>query len=90
MKSLEETLKESLGATKQDDNQETPHTDVNERRGWKSLQYILEERITQGLKDAWDDEGIEFTHKEVKDTLEKIAKEYDIDEHIDWAKNIIK
>lgn len=90
MKSLEETLKESLGVAKQDDNQETPHTDVNERRGWKSLQYILEERITQGLKDAWDDEGIEFTHKEVKDTLEKIAKEYDIDEHIDWAKNIIK
>lgn len=89
MKSLEETLKESLGV-KQDDNQDTPHTDVNERRGWKSLQDILEEHITQGLKDAWDDEGIEFTHKEVKDTLEKIAKEYDIDKHIDWAKNIIK
>lgn len=89
MKSLEETLKESLGV-RQDDNQDTPYTDVNERRGWKSLQYILEEHITHGLKDAWDDEGIEFTHKEVKDTLEKIAKEYDIDKHIDWAKNIIK
>lgn len=69
---------------------ESQENNVNERRIWKSLDECLVEHVTQAFKDAWDESGIEFTHKEVKEALEKLAKTYDIDKEIDWAADIIK
>jgi len=75
MKSLQEKIQENM---------------VNERKVWDSLYECLEEHITEALISAWDETGIEFTRDELKENLEKLAKEYDVDKHIDWAKDLIK
>ena len=64
--------------------------DINERMIYKDLYDVLEENITRGIIEAWDDTGLEFTHKDIKETLEKLAKEYDVDKHIDWTKKYMK
>lgn len=64
--------------------------DINERMIYKDLYDALEENITKGIIEAWDDTGLEFTHKDIKETLEKLAKEYDVDKHIDWAEKYMK
>lgn len=74
MKSLTEHMKEQL----------------NERRVYKTLEDALEDSITSGIITAWDEAGITFTHKDIKEALEKIAKNYDVDKHIDWAKEYMK
>ena len=63
---------------------------VNEHKVWDSLYECLEEHITKALISAWDELGIEFTRDELKENLEKLTKEYDVDKHIDWAKDLIK
>lgn len=57
-----------------------------ERRVYKNLEEALTEHITDGIIAAWDESGLEFTHKDIKDALENLAKNYDVDKHIDWAK----
>lgn len=63
---------------------------LNERFIYKTLYEALEENITRGIIEAWDDAGLEFTHKDIKDTLAKLAKEYDVDKHLDWTKDYMK
>jgi hypothetical protein len=64
--------------------------DINERMIYKDLYDALEENITRGIIEAWDDAGLEFTHKDIKDTLTKLAKEYNVDKHLDWTKEYMK
>ena len=63
---------------------------VSERRVYKDLHEALTEAVTNGIIAAWDEAGLEFTHKDIKDALEKIAKDYDVDKEIDWAKEYMK
>ena len=63
---------------------------VNERSIWRTLEDCLIDHITQAVIAAWDETGLEFTHKELKDTLAKVAKEYDVDKHIEWTKEYMK
>lgn len=63
---------------------------VSERRHYKDLDQALTEFITQGLIAAWDEAGLEFTHQDVKDALERVAKNYDVDKEINWAHDIMK
>ena len=74
MKDLSDFIKESL----------------NERIVRKSLYECLEDYTTQAVISAWDESGIEFTHKELKEALAKLAKEYDVDKHLDWTKDYMK
>lgn len=75
MKTLDEYINEQL---------------VTERKNFKDLEQALTSYITDGLIAAWDEAGLEFTHKDVKDALEKLAKNYDVDKEISWAKEYIK
>lgn len=63
---------------------------VSERRHYKDLDQALTEFITQGLISAWDESGLEFTHQDVKDALERVSKNYDVDKEINWAYDIMK
>ena len=63
---------------------------VSERMIYRDLDQALTEYITKGIIAAWDEAGLEFTHKDIKDTLEKIAKNYDVDKEISWARTVIK
>ena len=74
MKNLSDFIKENL----------------NERIVRKSLYECLEDYTTQAVISAWDESGIEFTHKELKEALAKLAKEYDVDKHLDWTKDYMK
>ena len=58
---------------------------LNERMIYHDLYDALAENITRGIIEAWDDCGFEFTHNDIKITLQRLADEYDVDEHIDWA-----
>lgn len=75
MKTLDEYINEQL---------------VTERKNFKDLEQALTSYITDGLIAAWDEAGLEFTHKDVKEALEKLAKNYDVDKEISWAKEYIK
>lgn len=61
-----------------------------ERRVYRTLEDALTDSITSGIITAWDEAGLEFTHKDIKDALEKLAKDYDVDKQIDWAKEHMK
>lgn len=74
MKNLVEHLKEQL----------------LERRVYKNLEDALTDHITSGIIAAWDESGLEFTHKDIKEALENLAKNYDVDKYIDWAKEYMK
>lgn len=63
---------------------------LNERRVYKTLEDALEDSITSGIITAWDEAGMTFTHEDIKKALEKIAKNYDVDKYIDWAKKYMK
>ena len=63
---------------------------VSERMLYRDLDQALTEYITNGIIAAWDEAGLEFTHKDIKDALEKIAKNYDVDKEISWARTVIK
>ena len=63
---------------------------INERKIYKDLNECLTENITNAVIEAWDDCGFEFTHAELKEALQKVAEEYDVDKHIDWAKEHMK
>lgn len=63
---------------------------LNERFVRKSLYECLEDYTTQAVISAWDESGIEFTHKELKEALAKLAKEYDVDKHLDWTEEYMK
>ena len=63
---------------------------VSERMIYRDLDQALTEYITNGIIAAWDEAGLEFTHKDIKDALEKIAKNYDVDKEISWARTVIK
>lgn len=63
---------------------------VSERKNFKDLEQALTSYITDGIIAAWDEAGLEFTHKDIKDALEKIAKDYDVDKQIGWAKEYMK
>jgi len=63
---------------------------VTERKNFKDLEQALTSYITDGLIAAWDEAGLQFTHQDVKDALEKLAKNYDVDKEISWAKEHIK
>lgn len=63
---------------------------VTERKIYKDLNECLTENITRGVIEAWDDCGFEFTHAELKEALQKVAEEYDVDKHVDWAKEHMK
>lgn len=54
------------------------------------LDQTLTEYITKGIIAAWDEVGLEFTHKDIKDAPKKIAKNYDVDNEISWARTVIK
>ena len=63
---------------------------INERKIYKDLNECLTENITNAVIEAWDDSGIQFTHAELKEALQKVAEEYDVDKQIDWAKEYMK
>lgn len=63
---------------------------VSERMIYRDLDQALTEYITNGIIAAWDDAGLEFTHQDIKDALKKIAKNYDVDKEISWARTVIK
>lgn len=58
---------------------------LNERMIYRDLYEALAENITRGIIEAWDDSGIEFTHQDIKDTLARLAEEYNVDDYIDWT-----
>ena len=63
---------------------------VSERMLYRDLDQALTEYITNGIIAAWDESGLEFTHQDIKDTLENIARNYDVDKEISWARKVIK
>ena len=63
---------------------------VSERIIYRDLDQALTEYITKGIIAAWDEAGLEFTHQDIKDTLENIARNYDVDKEISWARKVIK
>lgn len=63
---------------------------VSERMIYRDLDQALTEYITKGIIAAWDEAGLEFTHKDIKDALKNIAKNYDVDKEISWARTVIK
>jgi len=52
---------------------------------YRDLYEALAENITRGIIEAWDDTGLEFTHQDIKDTLARLAEEYNVDDYIDWT-----
>ena len=63
---------------------------VTERKIYDNLEECLTANITRAVIEAWDDCGFEFTHAELKKALQKVAEEYDVNKHIDWAKEHMK
>lgn len=63
---------------------------VSERMIYRDLDQALTEYITKGIIAAWDEAGLKFTHQDIKDALENIARNYDVDKEISWARKIIK
>ena len=63
---------------------------VSERMIYRDLDQALTEYITNGIIAAWDEAGLKFTHQDIKDALENIARNYDVDKEISWARKIIK
>lgn len=63
---------------------------LNERMiGDPDLYEIFEEQITAGIIKAWDDYGMEITHQDIENALNKLAVNYDVDKHISWAEKIM-
>lgn len=63
---------------------------VSERMIYRDLDQALTEYITKGIIAAWDEAGLKFTHQDIKDALENIARNYDVNKEISWARKIIK
>lgn len=69
---------------------ETLNSSINERMLYRDLYSVLEYHVTEAIKAAWDELGIDLTHADIKEALDKLAKDYDVDKQIDWAKKYIK
>lgn len=63
---------------------------LNERYIYNDLYHALEENVTRGIIEAWDDCGFEFTHQDIKDALLRLAEEYNVDNHLDWTAKYMK